>query len=109
MTFDELLGEIKKIHCQEVRAQEGDYFEVVVRHDALANVSVLLGTYFGEALKSAGVKASAEALERSGPYGGIQVNQTMYYRQGERGGELAFLWPWGSGQSTTIKIIRESN
>ena len=106
MTFDELLGEIKKIHCQEVRAQEADYLEVVMRQDTLENVLILLSSYFGEALKPAGIKASADALKHSGPYGGIQANQTMYYRQGERGSELAFLWPWGSGSSTTVKIIQ---
>ena len=105
MTFNEFLGEIQKIHCQEVRAQEVDYCEVVVDQKDMPQVIRLLEGYFGQAFKPAGVKASAEAMKHSEPYGGIQINQTIYCRQGDKALELALLWPWGSGQATTIKII----
>ncbi|MBF0122396.1 MAG: hypothetical protein HQL21_03170 [Candidatus Omnitrophica bacterium] len=109
MTFHEFLGEVKKVHCQEVRAQEMDYCEVVVRQEAMGQVTSLLDSYFGGPFKPAGVQASPEALRHSAPYGGVQANQTIYCRQGEHGFELALLWPWGNGQATTVKIIHDPN
>lgn len=107
MTFNELLGEIQKVPHQEMRASEPDYLELVVAQNTLGAVTSVLGTYFGVPLKPAGVSSSKDADKHAEPYGGIQVNQTMYFRPGERGSELALLWPWGSGAATTVKIIRE--
>lgn len=106
MTFDELLKEIGRIPCQEVRAEEAEYCERVVAKEQLSALTVSLQAYFGVALKPAGASASAEALKNAEPYGGVQVNQTMYYKEAGAFRDLALLWPWGNGQSTTLKIIR---
>lgn len=108
MTFQELLGEAKKLDCLEARAQLENYFEIVVAKDALAPAEGLLGAYFGEPLKPKGVLPTAEMSVRVRAYGGVQENQTMYFREGGSGGEFAFLWPWGNGLSITVKILIET-
>ena len=107
MTFNELLGEIQKVPHQEMRACEEDYLEMVFAQNTLGVVVPVLEGYFGVPLKPAGAGSSKDANKHAEPYGGIQANQTMYFRPGERGSELALLWPWGSGAATTVKIIRE--
>ncbi len=107
MTFQELLGEAKKLNCVESRVQQDDHFEIVVSSDALGAAEVLLRSYFGEPLKAKGVPPTSALSAKARAYGGIQANQTMYFRQGAGGGEFAFLWPWGNGLSITVKIMTE--
>lgn len=96
------------VPCQEMRAREAHYFEIVVAKETLGQVNVILESYFGPPLKPAGRPASSEASERAKPYGGVQSNQTLYYQLRGKISELAMLWPWGSGQSITVKIARHS-
>ncbi|HTL69805.1 MAG TPA: hypothetical protein VL404_00795 [Candidatus Eisenbacteria bacterium] len=106
MTFDELLVQIESKECQEKRDRETDYLEVVVTRALLESFAALLAAYFGPPFKPEGEKPSAEALRHAEPYGGIYAGQTMYFRRGEEGPELALLWPWGSQPMVTLKIIR---
>jgi hypothetical protein len=106
MTFDELLVEVKKVKCEERRAAEVDYCEVVVTKSGLRNMSDVLEACFGLPLKPEGVAPSKEASLYAQPFGGIRGTQTMYFRTGDKGPELALLWPWGSGDLVTVKIIR---
>ena len=107
MTFQELLGEAKKLDCVEARAQLEHYCEIVVAKDALPPAEALLCAYFGAPLKPKDVAPTAEISAQTRVYGGVQVNQTMYFRAGSNGGEFAFLWPWGNGLSITVKIMTE--
>lgn len=107
MTFQELLSEAGKLPCQESRAKLAHYFEIVVAKDDLAQAEALLCAYFGEPLKKKGQSVTPEISIQTKPYGGVQANQTMFFRQGGNGGEFAFLWPWSSGQSITVKIMTE--
>ena len=58
-------------------------------------------------MKPLGQSPSKNARECSGPYGGVWVEQAMYYHKKEGGEELALLWPWQSGTLTTVKIIKK--
>ena len=107
MTFEELLCEVKSIKCEEMRAQTEGYLETVVAKPEFDVVASALQGYFGLPLKPAGACPSKEADEFSAPYGGIQSNQTMYFRRNGIAAELAFIWPWGSGAAATVKIIRK--
>ena len=107
MTFEELIEQVQKLECQEKRAFEKDYCEVVVTKAKLAPINTLLKSYFGSPLKPEGQEASAEAARYAQPHGGIYGNQTLYFHKSEKTSELAFLWPWGNGTSVTLKIIRE--
>jgi hypothetical protein len=107
MTFEELLGQVKILKCKETRAQEKDYLEVVVTQDQLGPIVSVLEACFGPPLKPRGQRPSGDANRYAGPHGGVRANQTLYHRKHESSSEMALLWPWGSGDTVTVKIIRE--
>jgi hypothetical protein len=106
MTFQELLAQIQTLKFEESRGQTPDYFEAVISKAALVPLRTILTAYFSEPLKDEGRAPSAKAKEHAGPYGGIREDQTMYFRQEGEYAECALLWPWGSGNRITIKVIR---
>ncbi len=108
MTFESMLGELKKIRFEETRSQDENYFEAVLNKEGMESISAVLQTYFGMPLKPEGESPSAQASQYSEPYGGIRSNQTMYYQETAEGSDTALLWPWGNGCSITLKIYRNS-
>jgi len=106
MTFDDLLEQIQNIPCSEKRAREANYCEVVFAQPNMPQVNAALEACFGTPLKPEGKMPSAEATAYSKAYGGVQGNQVLYYRKSASGDEMAMLWPWGSGASVTLKMIR---
>ena len=107
MTFEECLAEIKKIPFEQTRAEGENYTEVVIAKAKLAPLISVLESYFARPLKPAGKPSSKDADRYSAPYGGVQNQQTLYFRKNEKGYEAALLWPWGDGASITVKIARE--
>ncbi len=106
MTFSEMIEAVKKNPCEEKRAQDDNYLEVVVKKPDLKAFSSVLQDYFGPPFKPEGKSPSAEAERVAQPYGGVRGNQTMYFRRTDEGTEVALLWPWGCGTLLTLKIIR---
>jgi hypothetical protein len=106
MTFQDLLAQIQTLKVEESRGQTGEYFEAVISRADLDPLHKILTAYFGAPLKPEGHSPSSEAKEHAGPYGGIRKDQTMYFRLDGEYSEYALLWPWGSGNRVTIKIIR---
>lgn len=107
MTFEELLTAVKTMKCNEKRADEKDYCEVVMAKAQMPAMIETLQTYFGNPLKPEGENPSADAKRYADSHGGIHSNQTLYHRQNGGGSEMALLWPWGSGQAVTVKIVRQ--
>ncbi len=105
MTFEEMLGQFILI-SDEQRAQNDGYCEGVVSKAKLESALQIMESYFGLPLKPSGQPVTDEVKNYAQPYGGIGANQTMYYRKGENGAEMALLWPWGSGDAVTFKLIR---
>lgn len=106
MTFEELLRQMRGLRLEENRAAEADYCEVVIAKPQLEGLAAVLKEYFGAPLKPEGAQPTAEASLASAAYGGIRRDQTLYHRSGTSGQEVALLWPWGSGERVTVKIIR---
>jgi len=106
MTFQDLLTQIQALKFEESRGQTEDYFEAVISKAGLDPWHKILTAYFGAPLKPEGRPPSPEAKEHAGPYGGIREDQTMYFRSDGEYSECALLWPWGSGNRITIKVIR---
>lgn len=106
MTFEDLLKQVLTIRCQETRSQQSDYCEIVLAAADIASLNSVLQSYFGPPLKAGGVTPSAEAMRCAKSHGGIQGNQTLYFNR--ETSELAMLWPWGNGQSVTLKLIRHA-
>ncbi len=107
MTFEELLSEIAKIKCREMRVRTENALEVVIAKADLGPLTAALESYFGPPLKPEGAAPSRDASGYAEPYGGIRRDQTMYFRKSESRSDIALLWPWGSGNVLTIKVFRE--
>ena len=108
MSFNGLLKDIRNIKTEEIRSYSEDYVEVVVNKQNLESLCFLLEAYFGFPAKAGGDEPSQEAVNLSQSYGGIRKNQTLYFLRHDDGSNgLAFLWPWGNGELTTAKIVRE--
>ena len=106
MTYAELVEESKKFKCLETRVDSPDILEIVVSQETLISLNRLLESYFGLPLKPAGQTPSREASAYSAPYGGIQKNQTLYYRDADAASHCALLWPWSDGKMITVKIAQ---
>jgi hypothetical protein len=107
MSFEEFLAAAQKNPIDQTRTWKEDYAEVVITKDALGPFTSLFDSYFGRPLKPAGKPSSKDAANYSEAYGGIEKNQTLYFRKNENGQELAMLWPWADGASITVKMIRD--
>lgn len=107
MSYDEMIAGLKELKCEEKRADLPRYFEVVFSKATLdAAIGVLEG-YFGRPFKKAGEYPFEKARKVAEKHGGIQSQQALYVHESEQADCLAMIWPWSSGQSATIKVIRE--
>lgn len=106
MNYDFFLEELKKIPCLELRSDEPDFFELVVKVNDIPKVNTILETFFGKAIKPSGEKATADAKKKAEAYGGIRDDQTLYYLESEELYYYSLIWPWANGQSATVKVIR---
>ena len=104
MTFNELVEAVRKLPCQEMRAQTENSSEVVVKKAHLSDLNAALETYFGPPLKAENQLPTREAELYTKAYGGIRREQTLYHSKTENA--MALLWPWNGGNSVTVKIVR---
>ncbi len=107
MTFEELINQVKAVPTEELRSHDANSLEAVFSKTNLAQVISCLNAYFGKPLKPEGEAPSMEASGYAAPYGGVRRNQTMYFQTTKDQREVALLWPWGSGQEITVRMIRE--
>ena len=106
MNYAELIEEAKKLKYWEKRVDSPDILEFVISQEFLNSLTRLLENYFGVPFKPAQQAPSREASAYSAPYGGIQKNQTLYYREAENVSHCALLWPWSDGKLITVKIAQ---
>jgi len=107
MSFTELVESLRKVKHEQTRADQENYFEVVVTKNIIEPIVSMLQSYFGSPMKPEGKDPSKTAERCAEPYGGIWRNQIMYMHTVEQGVEAALLWPWNDGNSITVKLIRD--
>lgn len=106
MTYAELVEETKKLKAWEKRVDSPDILEIVISQELMNSLTRLLENYFGIPFKPAQQAPSREASAYSAPYGGIQKNQTLYFRDAGTVSHCALLWPWSDGKLITVKIAQ---
>ena len=106
LTFKELIEQLKRIPCEEIRKESDGYYEFVISTQSLAQLYPIFEVYFGVPFKPAGISPSDEAKDVSKNYGGIQKQQTLYYIHREGMSNCAMIWPWGDGSRATVKIAQ---
>ena len=105
MNFIELKQKIEEFQLQEMRSDTSELFEFVIRADYMDRLYAILERYFGPPFKPTDEKPSQSIIKYTEPYGGIQLGQTLYFVENKGFSSLALLWPWGNGESVTVKII----
>ena len=108
MEFDKLKTEIKKIESVTARADDDNYFEVVVKKACLGEIAQLLKGVFGEPAWPSSNKLSKETEKIVKDFGGLRPGQTLYALNEEGHSVFAMLWPWQDGERITIKISKIS-
>ena len=106
MTFPELVAQLKKIPFEETRKDGEGYFEFVVSTQNLILIYPILEKYFGVPFKPPGTAPSGKAQDVAKRYGGIQKQQTLYYKHADGLANCAMIWPWGDGSRATVKIAQ---
>ena len=106
MNFNELTGALKNIPFDEKRKEFEGYFEFVLLKQELLRLYPVLEKYFGVPFKPAGVAPSRKAQDYAKQYGGIQKQQTLYYRERAGLSSCAMVWPWNDGSRATVKIAQ---
>ena len=106
MTFQELVGKLKQIPCDEVRKESDGYYEFVISSRHLTHLYPIFEDYFGVPFKPSGITPSDKAKDVAKNYGGIQKQQTLYYFHREGLSNCAMIWPWGDRSRATVKIAQ---
>ena len=106
MGFEELAGRLKDGPMNEFRKEEPGYLEFVSTTKDLSDIYPVLEEYFGPPFKPAGVVPTKEAVLRSAHYGGIEIQQTLYYIEQEGLSSCAMIWPWQDKMRATIKVAQ---
>ena len=106
MELKTLIENLKKLPLEETRVDSQEGFECVVQTATLKALFSTLETFFGPAFKPVKQKPNPQALELTSSFGGIRDDQILYYKKKQKTSFMAMIWPWGNGQSATVKIIR---
>ena len=106
MDFNDLIQRAKTIPIDQMRREEGGYFECVLTRENIDLLSPILETFFGPPFKPAGDKPSAKASDYTKNFGGIMVQQTLYYAEKDGVAHCAMLWPWNNGLHVTLKMAK---
>ncbi len=104
MTFNELKDQIKTCGFEELRVDNNELFEVVVRKKDLEAVSAKLNSVFGSPAWPSENKLSNEVNNIIQHYGGIMAGQTLYFTHMDNLPVFVMLWPWGDKDHITVKV-----
>lgn len=100
----EIMERALDIGDYEQRDRTEESCEIVIREKDTQKWQELLREYFGPAVKSRGEKASKKDKEITEEFGGIWQDQTLFIKSDKGKMIIAMLWPWQSGENTTLKI-----
>ncbi len=102
--LQDIIGKIKLLDIREERTLSDDYCEVVFKNTDMVKWTSMLAESLGQPVKPAGKKPASEDLKVTKDFSGIHVNQTLYKKEIDGVTVIAMLWPWGSGDLTTLKL-----
>ncbi len=107
MSYDEMIAGLKALPRQEKRADRPEYLELVFSREGWTAASGILDGYFGEPFKKPGERPGDAAISFTVNHCGIQSQQTLYVEETDGDLVMSMIWPWGSGQAATVKVVRE--
>ena len=107
MKFEDLKKEIKVLEFGEVRLDNDDSFEGVIRKKDLEALNAKLVSVFGAPAWPSAAKLSTEVKLVIDPLGGVMAGQTLYFKHTDDFSVFVMLWPWGDKEHITVKAGRK--
>ncbi len=95
-------GDLEVYDTRDIRP---GYCEFVVYAKDMETWESRFAAACGKPAKPAGVKSTPQQRNLSDGYGGIDKNQTLYYKQEAGRVYLVMLWPWRDGEYVTVKMV----
>ena len=108
MTFDELKSQIKTCVFDEIRADNNNFFEAVIRKNGLETLTAKLVSIFGPLAWPSENMLSNEMNNIIQNFGGIMPGQSFYFTHIDNFPVFAMLWPWGDKEHITVKVGRKT-
>lgn len=106
--FEGVVAQLRQLPREEIRKDGPGYVEFVMGVKDLRQLYPLLEDFFGPPFKPAGVVPSKEAQKRTVPYGGIEQQQVLYYKEEGGVSSCAMIWPWRDDVRATVKMAQGS-
>lgn len=104
MELDNLKTGIKGVGLDNIRADNVDYFEAVVKKESIEKIAGTIKSILGEAVWPSQDKLSKDIQKMVDKFGGLRKGQTLFFLSKDGVSLFAMLWPWQDGERITIKI-----
>ncbi|MBU1999372.1 MAG: hypothetical protein KKE64_07780 [Candidatus Omnitrophica bacterium] len=105
--LDKISTCLKEIECVELRKDTaGKYYEAVFLQSKIPSIMQTLESSLGKPIPRANFTPLIE--KTISEYGGVGDGQTLYFLKQDKEILFAMLWPWQSGQFTTIKLATKT-
>ena len=104
MNYAGLKEQIVKLQPKEVRIDSTEAMEFVMAAGRADEFQAALEKYFGPPLKPKNQKPTSTDKSLASPHGGVRFEQTLFFKEGDGSCSIGLLWPWGNGESITVKI-----
>ena len=105
MTVQEILQRCSHLRVEGVGTDIAeDYIERRILVKDLDHWEEILTDILGPPVKKAGEETTDDFLNLTFNYGGIQDDQTLFYKKFNGKSVIAMFWPWKDQNEVTVKI-----
>ncbi|MFA5059303.1 MAG: hypothetical protein WC676_01570 [Candidatus Omnitrophota bacterium] len=103
-SLKEIFQKFQSLKCDQQRAMEDDYVEVVFDVKDQQAWHKVLTDVFGPVAKPEGKAPTREDSSLTEEFGGVFDNQVLFRKDFNGTKVIAMLWPWGNRQQITLKM-----
>lgn len=109
VTLKEIIEKCGALRVITERDYSDECVELVIYKEEMAQWGKILEGILGFPVKPEGVAPRKKDRSLTEDYGGITDSQVLFYHEFEDVSVIAMFWPWGDGQSVTLKMVRLEN
>ena len=109
VTLKEIIEKCRILRVITEREYSDECIELVIYKEEMAQWGKILEDILGPPVKPEGVAPRKKDRSLTENYGGITDNQVLFYHEFESVSVIVMFWPWGDGQSVTLKMVRLEN
>ena len=105
MTLKEILEKCSMLRVVTERDYSDECVELIIRKEEIIQWNGILEDILGPPVKPAGAAPRRKDRSLTEDYGGITDSQILFYQEFEDISVIAMFWPWGDGESVTLKMV----